>query len=91
MLNSNKNSESMSNSFDTAVREKAQNISNTLETVAHNLGSDLGKKANIVTEKASGAIHSTRSYVEQNPIQSIAIAATVGLVLGSLFTKSRKS
>ena len=91
MLNSNKNSDSIANSLDNSAREKAQNISSSLETLAHNFGSDLGKKANIVTERTSGLINSTRSYVEENPIQSVAIAATLGLVLGSLFTKSRKS
>ena len=93
MTNLNKSPDVIANGMAHSMGEKAQNMARSLETVAQNLGSDLGKAASNVSEKTSEYVKSTRSYVEENPLQSIAIAATAGLVVGSLITmiSSRRS
>ena len=66
--------------------EKAQNVSKALESSAHSLGSELGKAANSVSEKTSEYVKTSRDYIGENPIQSVAVAAAAGIVLGSLVT-----
>ena len=45
-----------------------------------------------VSEKTASYVKSTRGYIKENPLQSVVVAATAGLALGSLATMfSRRS
>lgn len=81
-----KNTDHKTNGMIHDSSEKVQNMTKSLEAVAHNLGTEIGKATSQVSERASGYVKSTRSYVEENPLQSIAIAATAGIVAGSILT-----
>ncbi len=92
MTNYNKSPDMSANGMAQSLSEKAQNMTKSLESAAHNFGSDVGKAAHSVSEKTSDFAKTSRGYIEENPIQSVAIAAAAGLVIGSLLTMiSRKS
>ncbi len=82
----NKNHEIVANGAAPPPGEKAQNVSKSLETMAHDFGSDLGSAAHSVSQKTSEYVKTSRDYISENPIQSLAVAATAGIVLGSLLT-----
>ncbi len=85
MSNLNNNIESFASGMTQALSDKAQSVSNSLETVAQNLGSDIGKMTVNISEKSNDCVKSTRGYIAKNPLQSVAIAATAGLIFGSLY------
>ena len=85
--------ESMNAQGGNAVRnmpeKAAQNFGSAVESASHRLGTRLGTVAGDVSEKASDYVDTTRTYVKEHPIQSIAAAAAAGVVVGSLVSMFR--
>lgn len=86
MANVSKESEVKSLSPSLSHAEKSSSIGKSMEAVSHDIGSRIGSMATNVSDRATEYMATTRSYVKENPIQSMAIAAATGAVLGSLAT-----
>lgn len=86
MANVSKETEVKSLSPALSHSEKSASIGKSMESVTHDIGSRIGSMATNVSEKASEYMVTTRSYVKEHPIQSVAIAAATGAVIGSLAT-----
>ena len=90
MANLTREIENKANGIANRVSAEAENFGSSMEKVSHNVGTKLGAVAGDVSERAADYIKTTRGYVKENPIQSVAIAAATGLVLGSLLTRVRR-
>jgi len=51
-------------------------------------GKKIGRIANDVKHASADYVTNSRVYVKENPIKGVAMAATAGVVLGGLLTKS---
>jgi ElaB/YqjD/DUF883 family membrane-anchored ribosome-binding protein len=87
MASLSEESSSGANGKANSVVNKVKDGRDTLEAMAENLSSDVGRAVDNVSEKTSDFVESTRGYIGEKPLQSIAIAATAGLVVGGLLTK----
>lgn len=65
--------------------------SSDLSKQVQNFGSDIGKQVGKAKDMATDYIATTRTYVEKHPLQSMAMAAATGVVLGSLFSRGKRS
>lgn len=74
------NSETSMASFGTAVEKFTQDA-----------GSQIGAAVGEVSERATSYVKSTQTYVEDNPLRSVAYAAAAGLAVGSLLTMALRS
>lgn len=72
------------------LKNKAVSAEGQLEKFSHDAGEKIGEMATRFTDSTSDAIKSSRSYVQENPVKSLAIAAATGLVAGSLITMSMR-
>ncbi len=66
--------------------ETKNNIGNSIEKFSHKLGEEIGTIVGEVSHRSEDYVKTTRSYVRQNPIQSVAVAAVAGIAIGSLLT-----
>ncbi len=57
-----------------------------LEEMTHNAGRTIGSYAADLSNATSDYIKASKTYVKANPIKGVAIAATAGVVVGSLLT-----
>ena len=86
MANASKETEVKNISASLASPEKPAALAKGLEHASHDIGSRIGEFAGTVSDKAGEYVSSTRSYVKDHPLQSVAIAAATGAVIGSLVT-----
>ncbi len=57
-----------------------------IERFTHDVGTKIGTVAHDISDKAEDYVATTRNYVKDHPLQSVAIAAATGLAVGSLLT-----
>ena len=57
-----------------------------IEKLAHDAGRKIGNMANHISSSASEYAGSSRQYIHEHPIKSVATAAAVGVVVGSILT-----
>jgi ElaB/YqjD/DUF883 family membrane-anchored ribosome-binding protein len=57
-----------------------------LENMVHKAGEKAGELTSNFAETATSKFESGRSYVKENPIKGVAIAAAAGIATGSLLT-----
>lgn len=57
-----------------------------LENMVHKAGEKAGELTSNFAETATSTFESGRSYVKENPVKGIAIAAAAGIAAGSLLT-----
>ncbi len=67
-------------------KNKNLNGEHSLEKIAQNASDRVGAMASNFANMTAESMKSSRDYVKENPITCIAIAATTGLVAGSLLT-----
>lgn len=65
---------------------KVQDTEEYLEKMSHDAGKKIGAMASDFAETTSGYVKTSREYVQENPVKSVAVAAAAGLVAGSLIT-----
>ncbi len=70
--------------------DKTQQLGNSVEKFSHDLGTQVGSFAREFSDKSASYLNTTRKYVKENPVQSVAIAAATGIAVGSLFRLFRK-
>lgn len=68
------------------AEKSAQNPGQTIEKITHEVSSKMSSMADDISETATDYMANTRSYVKENPLQSIAIAAASGLAVGTLLS-----
>lgn len=68
------------------LKGKAQATENYLEKMSHDAGKRIGVMAADVSNATTEYVQTSREYVRENPIKSVAIAAAAGVVTGSLLT-----
>jgi len=80
-------------SYKSAERNASFSPSSDLSAQVQNFGSEIGMQVGKAKTMATDYVATTRTYVEKHPLQSMAMAAATGVVLGSLFSrgKSHKS
>lgn len=59
---------------------------NAVEKFTHDAGSQIGTAVGEVTDRATSYVKSTQTYVEDNPLRSVAYAAAAGIAVGSILT-----
>lgn len=69
-----------------AQPEGSPSLGKSVEAMTHGFGTRIGEMAHNVSDKATEYVGTTREYVKEHPIQSVAIAAATGAVIGSLVT-----
>lgn len=82
----NKDIENKTDALKASMSEKFEDLGYGVEKFSRNIGNDIGSAVNSVSRKASGYVRTTRDYVEENPLQSVAIATATGIAVGSLLT-----
>ena len=76
----------------TPSNDKNSSMSQSFDKLSQRVSHDVGSLVGDMSAKSSSYIKSTREYVEENPIQSVALAAAAGIALGSIITMaSRRS
>ncbi len=86
MVDTVKETEKKSNGTNYNISSNEKGLAQKIDEVSHKVGSNLGETMNRATAQADEYAKITRKYVEENPVQSIIIAVTVGIVAGSLLT-----
>jgi ElaB/YqjD/DUF883 family membrane-anchored ribosome-binding protein len=86
MANLNPQTDNKGMNMPSATSDKAAGIGSSIEKFTHDVGSKIGGLAHDVSDKADDYVVTTRQYVKEHPIQSVAIAAATGVALGSLIT-----
>lgn len=81
-----KDIENKANGMTSSMTDKAEGLGHSVEKFSRNIGNEIGSAVSDVSQKASGYVRTTRDYVEENPLQSVAIAAATGIAVGSLLT-----
>jgi len=71
---------------DTAGNDSNPNTKIDLESLARETGETFGRIAARFNDSTSYHLEEGREYIEKNPMKTLAIAAGVGLLAGSLFT-----
>ncbi len=71
--------------------KKNQNSDYQFGKLAQEAGEKMGAAMSDLSHSAGDTIKSGRDYVEHNPTKGVAIAAGVGLVVGSLLTMVMRS
>ncbi len=51
------------------------------------VGDQLNEQANLLRDTASSARYNTQEFIENNPWQSVAIAAGIGFLVGVIFAR----
>lgn len=74
-----------------AVQDQAHKISERIGDISEDMTHKMESMAHDVNVKAEDYIASSRHYVKDHPLQSVAIAAATGLALGSLLVMVKKS
>lgn len=87
----NKNETNLKNGMAHPLGEKAQSFGQSLEKASIKIGDEVSSIAKNVSAKTSGYLETTRDYVEENPIQSMAMAAATGIAVGSLLSYVSRS
>ena len=64
--------------------EKLNNLGSSLEKISLAAGTQVGTVVSQTSQKAASYVNRTKSYVEANPLRSVAIAAATGLAIGGL-------
>jgi len=72
------------------IPAKVESLGHVAQKLSRDVGREIGAAANNVSERAVGYVKSTRSYVEKNPLQSVAIATATGLAVGALLSMTRR-
>jgi ElaB/YqjD/DUF883 family membrane-anchored ribosome-binding protein len=62
-----------------------------LEHMAKNAGHKIGAMASDFASTTSDSLAASRDYVKANPVKGVALAATAGIVVGSLLTMAMRS
>jgi len=88
-----KKMETVSNGKNSNVTAKANDLGQNIERISQNVGREVSGAITHASEKATKYLDNTRSHIEHNPVQSIALAAVAGIAVGALltFTYRRKS
>lgn len=71
-----------------AAKEFKQQAEGTLDRFSHDAGERIGSLASRIQDSTGEYLETSRRYVKSNPEKGIAIAAVVGVVVGSLLTLS---
>jgi ElaB/YqjD/DUF883 family membrane-anchored ribosome-binding protein len=69
-----------------SMGEKQAGVGQSIERFTHDVGAKIGTMASEVSDTANDYVVTTRQYVKEHPLQSVAIAAATGVALGSLIT-----
>jgi ElaB/YqjD/DUF883 family membrane-anchored ribosome-binding protein len=65
-------------------KNKSQGLMSTLEDFSHDTGERLGEFASRVSDSASEYVKTSRTYIKENPIKGVAVAAAAGIAVGGL-------
>lgn len=57
-----------------------------IEDFSHKFGKEVGENFGNLTDETIRFYNMTRIYIKKNPVKSISIAISSGLVIGGLFT-----
>ena len=68
-------------------RSEAGDTRERLETAVRDRLDRLGEAARVIAARGKRAVDSAERYVEDNPVQSLAIAFGVGVLLGAVLRK----
>ncbi len=86
MSNLNKNEMNSSKMPPLDLKSKIHAAQTKVESYAHQVEDRISERTSQAMKKSSDYIESTRQYVQENPVKSIAAAAVAGLAAGSLGT-----
>lgn len=67
----------------------SDDIKHKMRDVGENIGHythDAGKKIGKITAETEDYVEAGKSFVKENPVQSMIVAGAVGIVVGSLLT-----
>lgn len=70
--------------------DKMQNLSGAVEKSSKELGNKLGSAIETATDQAAVYVDETRTYVKSHPLQSVLVAAGVGVLCGSLISMASR-
>lgn len=71
--------------------EKSETMGSTMDRASREIGKEFGSAMEQASAKANGYIKTSREYVGENPMRSVAVAAVTGLAIGSLMTLAFRS
>jgi ElaB/YqjD/DUF883 family membrane-anchored ribosome-binding protein len=74
------------NSIANDYKSKMQSADDQLGKMSYHVGERVGAMATNLANTTSEYVKSSRDYIHDNPGKSVAIAATAGIVAGSLMT-----
>jgi ElaB/YqjD/DUF883 family membrane-anchored ribosome-binding protein len=74
-----------------AVQDQAHKIGERIGDISEDMAHKMESVAHDINVKAEDYIESSRHYVKDHPLQSVAIAAATGLALGSLLVMVKKN
>lgn len=86
MASLTKDFDTKSNGLSNPVLDKPEFSSHPMEKMSYNIGQSVGTAVHQASEKTEQYLKSTRDYVEENPLRSVAYATLTGVALGSLLT-----
>lgn len=84
-------SSSKANDSSSDFRNKFQNSGQEFEKMTKSAGERVGAMASDLATSTADSLKSSRDYVKENPLKGVAIAASAGLVAGSLLTMAMRS
>jgi ElaB/YqjD/DUF883 family membrane-anchored ribosome-binding protein len=69
-----------------SIVDKLESSGDQVEKIAHSLGEKAGEITADLSKVAADKLKVSREYITENPLTGIAVAATAGVVAGSIAT-----
>lgn len=87
----NMTSETVGRANGASSHEFRNRAENAIDKFSHQAGEKIGSIASQLSDSATEYAETGRKYVKENPLQSVAIAAAAGAVVGGLLSLSMRS
>jgi ElaB/YqjD/DUF883 family membrane-anchored ribosome-binding protein len=71
----------------TSIPNSVDDLKSQASEAVRKVGDTLSEHADVLRENAASARYNTQEFIEQNPWQSVALAASVGFLVGIIIAR----